>query len=178
LADGQPTRAAESLLAARERVGRRGLRIEELALSTSLALAQLALGDADAALRSFTEACRLAVDLGALRSMADQPVPLQPLLQRWQARRQALEADLDPFVERLVAASAGAAARRSASSLIETLSPRELDILRLVADGQSNKEIARGLRIAPETVKTHVSKIFGKLGASNRAQAAAMSANA
>lgn len=180
LADGQPTRAAESLLVARDRVVRHGLRIEELALSTSLALAQLARGDSDAALRGFVQACRLAVELGALRSMTDQPVPLQPLLQLWKARRQALDGDagLDPFIDRLVAACAGGAIPRGASSLIETLSPRELDILKLLADGQSNKEIARGLRIAPETVKTHVSKIFGKLGASNRAQAAAMATNA
>ncbi len=60
------------------------------------------------------------------------------------------------------------------SQPLRSLSPREHHILHLLADGQSNKETARGLGIAPETVKTHVSKIFTKLGAQNRAQAAAM----
>jgi LuxR family maltose regulon positive regulatory protein len=60
------------------------------------------------------------------------------------------------------------------SAQLQSLSPREHHILQLLADGRTNKEIARGLGIAPETVKTHVSKIFGKLGAQNRAQAVAM----
>ncbi len=62
---------------------------------------------------------------------------------------------------------------RSGLPVVETLSPRELSILKLVAQGQSNKEIARNLGIAPETVKTHVKSIFAKLGVQNRAQAAA-----
>jgi LuxR family transcriptional regulator, maltose regulon positive regulatory protein len=51
------------------------------------------------------------------------------------------------------------------------LAPRELDILQLVADGLSNKEIAQALRIAPETVKTHVKNVFTKLAVQRRIQA-------
>jgi len=54
----------------------------------------------------------------------------------------------------------------------EALSQRELDVLRLVARGRSNKGIARDLTIAENTVKTHVSSILGKLGVESRTQAA------
>src|SRR5262245_37224741 len=51
------------------------------------------------------------------------------------------------------------------------LSPRECSILELIAEGHTNKEIARLLGIAPETVKSHVKHLFGKLAVDKRAQA-------
>jgi len=54
-----------------------------------------------------------------------------------------------------------------------SLSPRERNILELIGEGRSNKEIARSLRIAPETVKSHVKNIFVKLGVERRAHAVA-----
>jgi len=54
----------------------------------------------------------------------------------------------------------------------EQLSERELDVLRLLAHGRSNKQIAHDLTIAENTVKTHVSSILGKLGVESRTQAA------
>ena len=55
----------------------------------------------------------------------------------------------------------------------EALPPRERGILELIAEGHSNKEIARSLDIAPETVKSHVKNIFDKLSVEKRAQAIA-----
>ncbi len=52
------------------------------------------------------------------------------------------------------------------------LSARELEILKLIVDGQSNPEIAAQLYVSPHTVKTHVSNILQKLGVSDRVQAA------
>ena len=52
------------------------------------------------------------------------------------------------------------------------LTPREQDVLRLLADGFANKEIARKLGISEKTVKTHVSNILPKLGVADRTQAA------
>ena len=57
--------------------------------------------------------------------------------------------------------------------LVEPLSDRELEVLRLLASGLSNREIADELVVALDTVKKHVSHIFGKLGASSRTQAVA-----
>jgi two-component system, NarL family, response regulator YdfI len=51
------------------------------------------------------------------------------------------------------------------------LSPREIEILRMIAEGLGNKEIAAKLSISDHTVKFHVSSIFAKLGAANRAEA-------
>ena len=55
--------------------------------------------------------------------------------------------------------------------LIEPLTPRETQVLELVADGLSNKAIAGVLGLSDETVKFHLASIFGKLGASNRTDA-------
>ena len=60
----------------------------------------------------------------------------------------------------------------AASSAVEALSERELDVLRLLARGSSNKQVASALGIAENTVKTHVSTILGKLGVESRTQAA------
>ena len=71
------------------------------------------------------------------------------------------ESYLDPRIASRVAALAHA----------PRLSPRERDVLRLLVDGNSNKEIAAALRVTERTVKFHVTSIFNKLGAENRAQA-------
>jgi DNA-binding NarL/FixJ family response regulator len=54
----------------------------------------------------------------------------------------------------------------------EALTEREIDVLRLLAQGQANKQIAGNLRIGEKTVKTHVSNILAKLGVPSRTQAA------
>jgi len=51
------------------------------------------------------------------------------------------------------------------------ITPRELDILELITKGMSNREIAEKLYVSENTVKTHSSRVFGKLGAKRRTQA-------
>jgi DNA-binding CsgD family transcriptional regulator len=55
--------------------------------------------------------------------------------------------------------------------LVEPVSPRELEVLRLIEQGLSNAEIAAKLTLAPSTVKTHINNIYGKLGVQTRVQA-------
>lgn len=80
------------------------------------------------------------------------------------------QAVLDPAVQqRLLAAAARALA--SADTEEGGLTPRESEVLRLIASGQSNRQIARTLFVTEATVKTHVNRIFAKTGSRNRAQA-------
>jgi DNA-binding NarL/FixJ family response regulator len=59
---------------------------------------------------------------------------------------------------------------KSSADMPESLTERELDVLELIAEGDSNQEIARKLVVTVATVKTHVNHIFGKLGAESRVQ--------
>jgi len=90
------------------------------------------------------------------------------------------QAVLDPDVQRrLLSAAARApempgatgAEGTTGSGEADDLTPREADVLRLIAAGQSNREIARSLFVSEATVKTHVNRIFAKTGSRDRAQA-------
>jgi len=63
------------------------------------------------------------------------------------------------------------ASRPAAERSREELTARERSIVEFIAKGRSNKEIARELGVAPETIKTHMKRIFQKLSAESRAQA-------
>ena len=66
-----------------------------------------------------------------------------------------------------------ASSRVALSSLLHTLTPRELEVLRLVANGASNVRIARQLFISEKTVKNHLEHIYSKFGVESRGQAVA-----
>jgi len=82
------------------------------------------------------------------------------------ARRSAVRADA-----LLLATDASRRSSEAVEPLIEPLTPRERDVLSLLAEGLSNKGIAERLNISDQTVKFHVASIYGKLGASNRTDA-------
>ena len=84
------------------------------------------------------------------------------------------QAVLDPVVQaRLIAAAGAGADRRPAAraSLPDDLTPREAEVLSLIARGLSNAEIAATLVVSDATVKTHINHVFAKIGARDRAQA-------
>jgi DNA-binding NarL/FixJ family response regulator len=89
----------------------------------------------------------------------------------------AVEGDtpLSPRIARLVVQRARMApgGPESAIQVVEELTEREREVLRLLADGLDNREIANQLFLSPTTVKRHVSSIVAKLGVANRAELAA-----
>ncbi|WP_165820978.1 helix-turn-helix transcriptional regulator [Nocardioides gansuensis] len=99
-------------------------------------------------------------DAAAARQMADL------------ARQTAHALDLRPLLDELTALGSSAAPRSEA--VADALTPRESEILALVAEGRTNGEIGKQLFISTKTVSVHVSNILGKLGAASRTEAAAI----
>jgi LuxR family maltose regulon positive regulatory protein len=119
---------------------------------------------------SLERALRLAEPEGYVRLFADLGQHMSRLL------REARSRDVMPdYVARLLAACGPdlASAAASGGALPEPLSARELDVLKLIAAGLTNREIADTLSISPETVKKHTGSIYGKLGVRGRTEAAA-----
>jgi DNA-binding NarL/FixJ family response regulator len=106
-----------------------------------------------------------ALDVGA-RGFVLKEAPL-PDLVRAVERVAAGEAYVDPVL-------AGVLVSSSATDKLPTLTQREREVLRLLADGLSNEEIGKRLFISPETVRTHVRKAMAKLEADTRTQAVAI----
>ncbi|MET7622020.1 response regulator transcription factor [Streptomyces sp. NPDC005408] len=62
-------------------------------------------------------------------------------------------------------------AQQGSGTLPDGLTPREAEVLTLIAQGLTNPEICAQLMVSPATVKTHINRIFAKIGATDRAQA-------
>ena len=106
-------------------------------------------------------------DRGRLRSRLGESVEIvAETATLSEARRVAADDEVDAFV---VAATRAVDDEEAPP---DPLTPREIEVLCLVADGLSNKAIAARLGISPQTVKFHVASISGKLGAANRTDAA------
>jgi LuxR family transcriptional regulator, maltose regulon positive regulatory protein len=110
-------------------------------------------------------------------TLLDEGVELGPLLAAYQkeTERAGSSPELISYVSKLMALwrsrYQSEPGQTPTSALAEPLSVRESDIVKLIAEGLSNKEIARTLAITPETVKSHVKHIFIKLNVEKRAQA-------
>jgi DNA-binding NarL/FixJ family response regulator len=81
------------------------------------------------------------------------------------------QAVLDPAVQQRLLSAAVRAPAAQPDHDPDELTPRESDVLRLIAEGKSNREIARALYVSEATVKTHVNRIFAKTGSRDRNQA-------
>ena len=145
------------------------------------ALALAASGRENEAVTVLAGMLTLAGHQGHIRVFADEGPPMAALLGRLIAAQRADQtAAVVPlaFLARLQRAFGDACpvpgtrpARAGVPGLIEPLTGRELEVLRLLAAGRSNQDIARELVVTLDTVKKHVSHILGKLGGSNRTEA-------
>jgi LuxR family maltose regulon positive regulatory protein len=137
-----------------------GSAIEILVLQ---ALACQAQGDSPAALASLQRALTLAEPEGYVRIFVDHGAPMVELL-----RVAAKPRGTPAYVRRLLAAASPAARPRDDQPLIEPLSDRELEVLRLLASDLDGPHIARELSVSLPTVRTHTSNVYAKLGVTNR----------
>ena len=146
------------------------------------ALILQAQGDTATALAALARALALAEPEGYVRVFVDEGEPMAALLAQAARHRASVAA----YATRLLAAfpktmddergtmkelSVVQSSAFSLQPLVEPLSERELEVLRLLAEGHDNAAIARALVVAVSTVKSHVNHIFGKLGVGNRLEA-------
>jgi LuxR family maltose regulon positive regulatory protein len=135
------------------------------------AVALYAHGEENAAVQLLSEALALAAPGGFIRTFIDEGRPMTRLLSA-----AAAQGVMPDYVGRLLAAFEAEAQKRADAPhppqpLVEPLTPRELEVLELIAQGLSNREIGERLFIALNTVKGHTRRIYGKLGVKNRTQA-------
>lgn len=167
------------LLESATRQERWGHVIELLLLQT---LAHAEQQEEQAALTALAQAVHLAEPEGYLRSFLDEGAAMAALLAALREQQRKRKQKSTPYLDALLAACsplsphadrAGPRAPHVSPSLpsLDPLSARELEVLRLLARGASNQDIAEELVVALDTAKRHVSNILSKLGASNRTQA-------
>jgi LuxR family maltose regulon positive regulatory protein len=159
-----------------------------LRVETHLATVRFKAKQVDEAVRSFGDIVTVAARAGIYHTILDEGAQLGPLLTAFQenAERTGGFREHMSYLSSLIVTwrsryqsedrqtPTSAIAERQqtpTAALAESLSERERGILKLIAEGQSNKEIARQLAITPETVKSHVKHIFTKLNVEKRAQA-------
>jgi LuxR family maltose regulon positive regulatory protein len=133
------------------------------------ALQSLAAETPAQALNFLSQALALAQPEGYIRTFVDQGEPMRALLERLKAQG----GELKRYIQALLAAFEGAEKPSPAQPPVDRLSERELDVLRLMAQGLSNGEIAARLVISLGTVKSHVHSIIDKLAVRSRTQAVA-----
>jgi LuxR family maltose regulon positive regulatory protein len=132
-------------------------------------LQSLAAKAGDESAQFISEALRMGQPEGFIHSFVEASSAIIPLLQ--EAARRGIAPN---YVGQILSAM-GVERRKETpaqANLIEPLSGREMEVLRLVTAGLSNREIALKLVISPGTAKTHIHNLCGKLGARNRTEAA------
>jgi LuxR family maltose regulon positive regulatory protein len=158
---------------AAEGAGRTGSLIEILVLQ---AIALQMQGNVDQALIPLERALALGEPNGYVQTFISEGKPMEELL------RQAVSRGISPdYATTLLAAFGKSSGKLGGAiilgnvdqSVIESLTERELQVLRLICTGMSNQQIAQQLMVVEGTVKTHISNIFGKLDVHNRTHAIA-----
>jgi LuxR family maltose regulon positive regulatory protein len=178
LARGDATAALAALAPRRRQAEAKGWEDERLEAMVLQAVALQAHGDDDEAAQLLGEALALAEPGGFVRIFVDEGTPMARLL-----AEAAVHGIMPDYTGRLLAAFEAEEPKGEdgsylppappAQPLAEPLSRRELEVLRLIAQGLSNREIGERLFLAVDTVKGHNRRIFGKLMVQRRTEAVA-----
>ena len=159
----------------RQQAEAKDLKDERLKVLVLQSVTLYAQGEKDKALQVLGDALTLAAPDGFIRIFIDEGLPMAQLLA--EAATQGMMPD---YIGKLLAAyeaekqtSQDALSRPLAQPLVEPLSPRELEVLHLMAQGLSNQEMSERLFLSLDTVKGHNRKIFGKLQVQRRTEAVA-----
>jgi len=167
LAQGKQSEAGNILAGVYEAVAAMGLTANMIEVR---ALQALAADSPKDALHFLREALKMAQPENFIRTFVDNGEPMKLLLERLKAEG----GELKEYVLTLLAVFGGKSVQVSPNQpLVEAMSERELEILRLLADGLSNREIAERLVISVGTTKSHVHHILEKVGSDSRLQAVA-----
>ena len=158
--DGAAAGFLERLLAAAEAGGRLGSVLEVLVV---LARARQQAGDVDAAVAAVSRALVLGEREGYVRTFTDEGPAIETLLDA-AARRGVAPS----YVARLLGTPSRDPVALPPGTLVDRLSERELDVLRLLATELSGPEVARHLVVSLNTVRTHTKNIYAKLGVGTR----------
>jgi LuxR family transcriptional regulator, maltose regulon positive regulatory protein len=174
LAQNEPTAALAQLELARQQAETNDWPDKRLQVLILQALAYQAAGESEPVAQTLGEALALAAPGGLLRMFVDEGAPMATLL------REVVKQDLgSKFTERLLTAFESNALpldesqQASSHPLIEPLSERELEILQLIEQGLSNREIGERLYLALNTIKGHNRKLYNKLQVQRRTEAIA-----
>ncbi len=171
LAMSDPARALELLEPQRRQAETRNWPDQQLQVLMLEALTLRAQGAGARALQRLAAALALAEHSGCIRSFVDAGPPMADLLARFEQG----SGRMQPYVQTLLQAFALPKTQlptgRITSPFSEPLSPREIEILRLIAQGLSNREIGARLVLALDTVKGHNRRIFEKLQVQRRTEA-------
>jgi LuxR family transcriptional regulator, maltose regulon positive regulatory protein len=178
LAQGGTSAALATLETVRRRAEAKGWEDERLKVMALQTVALRAHGEKDEAAQLLGDALALAEPEGYVRIFVDEGMPMAQVLSE-----AAAHGIMPDYIGTLLAAFAAEAQKSEdrsslpaappAQSVSETLSQREIEVLRLIAQGLSNREISGRLFLALDTVKGHNRKIFGKLRVQRRTEAIA-----
>ncbi|MGB3068389.1 MAG: LuxR C-terminal-related transcriptional regulator [Ottowia sp.] len=179
LAFGEANIAHNLIIQAIERARARPKQRRILKFRLLEALALKRAGRLEAALNQFSDVVSQAAAQGFVRLLLDEGDPVLQLAQQLHTGKDAGNHAVDPIfsehLENLLRMQNGPPrAAPAAPSSSEALTPKELRILRLLANGLSNSELAGGLFVSESTVRTHLRNINQKLNATNRTQAVAI----
>jgi LuxR family maltose regulon positive regulatory protein len=173
LARGEPAAALALLEPLRQQREAQGWQDERLRVLVLEALAHAAHGDVGQATRRLAEALSLAEPGGCIRLFVDEGEPMRRLLATMPDEGGRMKAYLDRLRAAFTASQDLHPSSLIAHPLYEPLSQRELEILRLIAQGLSNQEIADRLCLSLSTIKGHNREIFARLQVQRRTEAVA-----